>query len=170
MVATAALNVAAAQVGPALNVGWTWSATMGLVQNLLILTLGGGGLGILVRAGIQLRRIANERAKQDDDRDAARWNELMGLNERLQNRVEKLETDIREERRRCDDDLNAMRRTHIDEMRAVNERLEQLQRTIFQNSASTAAMFASVNPASKAAESIERVGKHLRDAHEGEEK
>lgn len=135
----------------AVSTGWTWAATMGAIQNLLIAGGGAGIGGLLIKAIVQLRRIGNERAKQDNERDSGRWSELMDLNERLQKRIERLEADVREERKRSDDEVSAIRKSHVEEVaairrehdvqiRAFNERIDQLQRTIIQGQVTTARM------------------------------
>ena len=114
------------------NVGWTWGATMGALTNII---LGGGAVGIIgaiLRAGVALKRIANERAKQDAQRDSDRWKELLEFNKSLQDDIDKLRTRvdkgdeaIREERRRCDV-----------EMKALHDRIEGLQKSLLQHAAS----------------------------------
>lgn len=178
LLAEAAVDVADAV--PVQAVGWTWAATMGAVQNVLLVALGGGGGGLLIRALVQLKKIANERAKQEDDRDAGRWGELQTLNDKLQARVERLEGEVRDERKRADDEttqlrrqhneeIAAMRREHVAEVRALNERFDALQRMMLQNQLSTAEAIANKPNAPKSVEAFESVSKNLRNSMGGGE-
>jgi len=131
MLIAAFLNAALFQPVPVQNVGWTWSATMGALTNLI---LGGGAAGIIaavLRAGVALKRIANERAAQDAQRDSDRWKELLEFNKTLQDRVDSLEGALREERKRCDS-----------EMKVLHDRIEGLQNSLLQHAASLGNMVA----------------------------
>lgn len=160
---------------PVTNVGWTWAATMGAATNVIITLLGGGGLAVLFRAVVALKKIANERAAQEDQRDAGRWTELQSLNDKLVARVERLEGEVRDERKRADDEaselrkqhneeLAAIRREHAMEVRALNEKFDALQRMMIQNQLSTAQALAVPPNAPKSAEAFESVGKNLRNS------
>lgn len=168
--------LAAVAAVPVTNVGWTWAATMGAIQNVLIAGGGAGLGGLLIRVMVQLRKLANERAAQDDVRDAGRWGELMSFNSQLTVRVEKLEADLREERRRCDEEMAHARKDHLEEMarlrsehaaetKALSEKMDGLQRMMIQNQLSTAQAMSVPPNSPKASESIERVGHHLRVAN-----
>lgn len=116
---------------PVQNIGWTWGATMGALTNLI---LGGGAVGIIsaiLKSGVALKRIANERAKQDAQRDSDRWRELLEFNKALQDRVDDLEGALREERKRCDLEMNVLR-----------DRVEGLQKSLLQHAASLGNMVA----------------------------
>jgi len=158
----------AGQVPIPVATGWTWTTTMGAVQNIL-LAGGGAGLGALgLRIIVALKRLGNERAKQDTDRDSGRWRELMELNDKLQVRIAKLEDDVRDERRRSDEEVALIRKQHVEEMttvrleherqiKAFNERIDQLQRTIFQNQQSTATILAPMVGAERAREKLDKI-------------
>lgn len=87
---------------PTVNVGWTPAATMGLIQNLLIGTGGSVGLKVFASHLLQMRKIADARAQQVDQRGDAQ-------NLALTARVTELEKALSDERRECDRQLAEMR-------------------------------------------------------------
>lgn len=154
---------------PVTNTGWSWAASMGAIQNLLIAVLGGGGLVGVLKHLSERRKMENERSAQDDTKDATLRKELSDLTDRLTARIGKLEGDVSDERRRCDEELAAVRKahgeemaaqrlTHADEMRDLRKQLDGLQRMIIQWQISTGQMIqvpASDHP--KANEAMERL-------------
>lgn len=98
------------------NVGWTWTATVAAVQTVIYTLFGAGGLYGIARGVALLWKMANERAKQDDDRDAGIRREMAELSDRQTKRIDKLEADLRDERKRCDEEMMAQRRLHIEEI------------------------------------------------------
>lgn len=146
---------------------------MGALQNVILLAGGSGIGGLILRATVQLKKMSNERAKQEDDRDAGRWGELQTLNDKLQQRVERLEDEVREERKRSDDEatqlrrqhneeIATMRREHAAEVRALNDKFDAMQRIMLQNQLSTAQVLTVPPNAPKSVEAFESVGKNLR--------
>ncbi len=125
------------------SVGWTPTATIGVVQTFAIVIFGGGGLYGLARAVALLWRMWNESKKLDSDGAAAVRKEMMDLNERQTQLIVKLEDDLRDERRRCDDEttelrkshaseMAQLRKSHVEEMRMLHERIEGLHRQMVQ--------------------------------------
>jgi len=111
------LAAGAASAVPVAVQGWTWAATTNAINGVLIAGGGSGLAALLIKALIQLKRIGNERATQEDVRDGARWKELMEFNERLQKRVDTLEQEAKEERRRCEEQLDELRRDMMEMVR-----------------------------------------------------
>lgn len=95
------LNLAAA-TAPMVNVGWTPAATMGLITNVIVACVGGGGIKVWANHLLAMRKIADERSKQVDARGDAQ-------NEKLTSRVTELEKALSDERRECDKQLAEMR-------------------------------------------------------------
>ena len=98
------------------NVGWTYSATVQVIQVIVTLLLGSGGLYGIARGVALLWRMNNETKKQDTDAAAAVRREMMDLNDRQNRRIDTLEQALRDERKRCDEETDALRKAHISEM------------------------------------------------------
>lgn len=132
------------------DVGWTPGALVSLVQTVATVLIGGGGLYGIARAVAILWKMANERAKQDDDRDKDIRREMADFSKLMQARVEKLEVDLREERKRCDEELAEVRKLHAEEManqrraaedgmRVLRDEISGLHKQMIQMQRSTAA-------------------------------
>ena len=152
------LSAAAAQAVPVTNVGWTNTATVSAIQTIVVTLLGSGGLYGLFRGVALLLKIANQRAAQDDSRDAQVRREMAELNDKQTARIEKLEAEIRDERRRCDEEVAGLRKEHAEEVRELRAQIDAMQRIILQWQISTGQML-SLPPGSapKAGEAIERL-------------
>jgi len=108
----------------AVNVGWTWGATVSVVQTIIIATLGGGGLWGMFRGIALLWKMSNESKKLESDAAAAVRREMMEFNAQLQKRIEDLEKAGREERKRWDDEMAAIRKMHAEEVIQVRNGYE----------------------------------------------
>jgi len=112
------LNLTAA-TAPMVNVGWTPAATMGLITNVIVACVGGGGIKVWANHLLAMRKIANERAVQVDARGDTQ-------NEKLAGRVTELEKALSDERRECDRQLAEMR----GELREMQTKVEGFMRQL----------------------------------------
>jgi len=167
------LAEAVTQSPPKIDPGWTWSATVGVIQLIVGAPIGGGFLWIGSKAiALQIDK-KNETKKQEIDAAAALRGEMMEFNAALQKRVEGLEQTGRDDRKRFDDELSTTRRQHAEEVinirngyeteiRALRDEITALRRQMIQwQQASGRAMPLGPNANSR---SVEDMGEVLRDA------
>lgn len=106
------------------NPGWTYSATIGAVQTVLIAVLGGGGVWGIFRGIGLLWKQSNETKKLDNDAAISLRKEMAEITERQQKRIDGLEDAGREDRKRFDDEMTALRKSHAAEVAELRGRYE----------------------------------------------
>lgn len=106
------VDPAAVPVSPS----WSPTTTISAIQAIVTVLLGGGGLYGIARGVALLWRIANDRAKQDNDAAAAVRKEMMEISDRQQKRIDDLERTGREERKHFDEEMASLRKAHAEEM------------------------------------------------------
>jgi hypothetical protein len=116
--------------------GWSPTTTISAIQAIITVLLGGGGLYGIARGVALLWRIANDRAKQDNDAAAAVRKEMMEISDRQQKRIDDLEKSGREERAHFDREMAELRKAHAEEMarlRLAHSEEMALQRRIHED-------------------------------------
>ena len=106
-------------------VGWTATATIQTIQTIIVALVGGGGLYGIARAIALLWRMANDRARQDNEAAQAVRREMMEMNDKLQKRVDDLERIAREERRLHSEEMDLLRKNHAEETLAIRSHYEK---------------------------------------------
>lgn len=171
----------AAQVPvPKIDPGWTWSATVQVIQLAVGAPIGGGILWMGSKAiALQIDK-KNETKKQDSEAASALRGEMMEFNAALQKRIEGLEQTGRDDRKRFDEELASTRRMHSEEVinirngyeneiRGLREEIAGLRRQMgqWQNTSVTAQRLSKHAPTSaiKMAEDT-AIGDLLRSAYE----
>lgn len=135
----------------AVQPGWTPSAFMGLITNLIMGGGVAGGLKIFATHLLQMRKIADARALQVDQRGDAQ-------NTALSSRVSELEKALSDERRECDKQLAEMR----GELREMQFKVDGFMRQLIAFQTSEARAMPLSDSISKAIDSLDRV----KGAHE----
>jgi len=152
------LSLAADAVKPVeVTTGWTPSAFMGLLTNFI---MGGGvvgGLKIFASHLLQMRKIADARASQIDQR-------ADGYTDKLTIRVAELEKAVTDERRDCDRQLGEMRRDYDKELsevrsenREMRDRLDSFMRKMVAFQSAEARVLPLTPEMAKAMDSLDRV-------------
>lgn len=124
-------------------VGMSSAAWVGVVQTIITAVFGSGVIYGMARGLALLWKMWNESKKLDADGAAAVRKEMMDLNDRQNQRISLLEKDLRDERKRCDDETDAIRKAHgeemaslrklhADEIRELHTRIEGLHRQMVQ--------------------------------------
>ncbi len=112
------------------NPGWTWTATIGAIQTVVL----SGGFATLVWGmfkGISLLwQRNNESKKLDVDAAMALRKEMAEITERQQVRIDGLEAAGREDRKRFDDEMAALRKAHAAEVAEMRGRYESEIRSL----------------------------------------
>jgi len=123
MVAALALVNAIASVAPGaptVNVGWTASATMTALTNVILAVIGGGGLKIFAAHLLAMRKIADARANAVDARSDAQ-------NVALSTRVTELERQVVERDRIAVDERARFEKALSDERRDCDRQLVEMR-------------------------------------------
>jgi len=130
----------------AVSPGWTPSAFMGLLTNIIGLAVGGGGLKIFASHLLAMRKIADARANTVDARGDAQNTALSG-------RVTELEKALSDERRECDKQLAEMR----GELREMQTKIDGFVRQLIAFQTSEARALGLTPQMQRAVESVERI-------------
>ena len=126
--------------------GWTPAATMGAIQSALLALGGGTGLKIFASHLIAMRRIADARSKQVDERGDAQ-------NVALTARVTELEKALSDERRECDKQLAEMR----GELREMQTKIDGFVRQLIAFQTSEARALPLSPAITRAVEAVDRI-------------
>lgn len=126
--------------------GWTPSAFMGLLTNIIGLAVGGGGLKIFASHLLAMRKIADARANTVDARGDAQNTALSG-------RVTELEKALSDERRECDKQLAEMR----GELREMQTKIDGFVRQLIAFQTSEARAMGLSPQMQRAVDSVERI-------------
>lgn len=113
------------------NPGWSWTATLTVIQTVVIAVLGGGGLWGVFRGIALLWRMNNESKKQEADIAAALRKEMAEITERQQKRIDALEIAATEERKRHVEEMSAMRIHYEGEISNLRGQITRLTHQLF---------------------------------------
>lgn len=111
--------------------GWSPTTTVAAVQLIATVLLGGGGVYGIARGIALLWKMANDRAKQDNDAAAAVRREMMELNDRQQKRIDDLERQAGDERKRHADEMSALRHYYEGKLVALQNQVSALTHQLF---------------------------------------
>ncbi len=109
------------------DIGWTPAATIGVVQTFLGVAGGGVGLRLLANHLLTLQRIAQDRASKIDERSDAYTAKLSQRITELEGIAAAHAKELSDERRACDEKLEAMRAEMRDNDRKADEANRDMQ-------------------------------------------
>jgi hypothetical protein len=106
--------------------GWSATTTVAAMQFIATVLLGGGGLYGIARAIALLWKMNTESKKQDSEAAAAVRKEMMDISDRQQARIDALEKDATEERKRHGEEMMALRRHYEGELAQLRRQVAAL--------------------------------------------